>query len=223
MAPIPHSLMFLVSLTTVAADFLPRLTTQDGCVLLTGANGLVASYLAEELLKRGYTVHGTVRGSTLRKKGKVQHLYDLQRKYSTGDNATGGSIKLFECEDIGNKTALYDAGKDCSAILATAFPIPQGGEDKNNTDVAFFQYQISKGEDASIAVMELAERLNAERANDPTNKGRAPPIRVVITSSVAALVPTKEKKDYQLGDAPYDEGDWNTEAKLGFMNYNFRK
>ncbi len=36
-----------------------------GCVTVTGATGFVAGHVIEVLLNKGYTVHGTVRTSTL--------------------------------------------------------------------------------------------------------------------------------------------------------------
>lgn len=59
--------------------------------LLTGVTGQDGSYLAELLLKKGYTVHGIVRRSSSFNTGRIDHILDdLQLHY--GDMTDSGSL-----------------------------------------------------------------------------------------------------------------------------------
>lgn len=51
-----------------------------GCVTVTGATGFVAGHVIEVLLNKGYTVHGTVRTSTLGNESKTAHLRKLEKR-----------------------------------------------------------------------------------------------------------------------------------------------
>ena len=64
-----------LALPNVVSAFGP----DDGCVVVTGATGFVAGHIIEELLRKGYTVRGTVRDPS--NKAKAQHLFDLDEKY----------------------------------------------------------------------------------------------------------------------------------------------
>ena len=54
------------------------ITREMGCITVTGATGFAAGHVIEELLNRGYTVHGTVRTSTLGNERKLAHLRTLE-------------------------------------------------------------------------------------------------------------------------------------------------
>jgi len=43
--------------------------------LITGITGQDGSYLAEQLLEKGYTVHGMIRRSSSFNTGRIDHLY----------------------------------------------------------------------------------------------------------------------------------------------------
>lgn len=47
--------------------------------LITGITGQDGSYLAEQLLERGYEVHGMVRRSSLNNRSRIDHLHDVIR------------------------------------------------------------------------------------------------------------------------------------------------
>src|SRR5690606_16320728 len=47
----------------------------DKVALITGITGQDGSYLAELLLEKGYTVHGTLRRSSSFNTGRIAHLY----------------------------------------------------------------------------------------------------------------------------------------------------
>ena len=51
-----------------------------GCVTVTGATGFTAGHVIEVLLNKGYTVHGTVRTSTLGNEKKLAHLRALEKR-----------------------------------------------------------------------------------------------------------------------------------------------
>eukprot|EP00961_Rhodomonas_salina_P206351 2785657-Rhodomonas_salina.1 len=175
------------------------ISPSDGCVVLTGANGFLAGHIAEVLLEKGYTVHGTVRPATLQKKHKVQFLLDLAEKLP-------GTMTLFPAELVHG--SFDQAAEGCSAILATAFPLPEGMTDSNSSDPAFLEYQVSAGVEGTDAVMDVAKRLH---------------MKVVLTSSVVACSPTKAKRNLQPGQGVYDESDWGDVSSAAFMNYHYAK
>ena len=49
----------------------------SGCVVVSGGTGWVAGHVIEELLKKGYTIHATVRDTSNTK--KLQFLLDLEK------------------------------------------------------------------------------------------------------------------------------------------------
>ena len=52
---------------------------KDKIALITGINGQDGSYLAEYLLKKGYTVHGTKRLASTINTERIKHLIDYSR------------------------------------------------------------------------------------------------------------------------------------------------
>jgi len=190
----------LLAVLAAASSANMAIAPSDGCVVLTGANGFLAGYIAEVLLEKGYTVHGTVRPSTLAKQSKVQFLYDMDAKLP-------GKLKLFPAELV--RSAFDVAAKTCSSILITAFPMVKGMADKNGSDPAFLKYQVDAGMQGSYAAMEVAKKFGLKKA--------------VLTTSVATMCPTKAKNHLKLGDTPYNEKDWNDLAALGHLNYAYAK
>ena len=61
---------------------------QQGKVLVTGANGLIAMWVVKCLLDRGYSVRGTVRSER-----KAKHVREVFSKY-------GDTIEVVIVEDI---------------------------------------------------------------------------------------------------------------------------
>eukprot|EP00928_Gymnodinium_smaydae_P018906 TRINITY_DN17200_c0_g1_i1.p1 TRINITY_DN17200_c0_g1~~TRINITY_DN17200_c0_g1_i1.p1 ORF type:complete len:428 (+),score=40.84 TRINITY_DN17200_c0_g1_i1:49-1332(+) len=176
------------------------ISPSDGCVVLTGANGFLAGYITEYLLEKGYTVHGTVRPSTMKRPEAIQYLKDMDEKLP-------GTLKLFPAEM--GKPGIYDeAVKGCSTILHTAYFVGKGANDKEVAAMGameFFQWQVDSGVNGTLAAVEACHA-------EPSCK------KVVQTSSVAACSPTSAKSS-QEGSAPYTESDWNDVSTLGYQNY----
>lgn len=80
-------------------------------VLVTGANGYIASHVIKEFLARGFRVRGTVRD--LYKTGWV--IEDL-----FSEEASLGNFALVQVPDLGTEGAFDDAIKGVSAIIHVA-------------------------------------------------------------------------------------------------------
>ncbi|RDB20372.1 Ketoreductase azaE [Hypsizygus marmoreus] len=94
---------------------MPAVTS--GKVLVSGANGFIASWVIRDLLEKGYSVRGTVRSTA-----KGQHLLDLYKKY-------GDKFELVIVEDITKEGAFDEAVKGVDAIEHTASPFHYKTED----------------------------------------------------------------------------------------------
>lgn len=62
-------------------------------VLVTGANGYLASHIVKQLLEKGYNVHACVRNAD--NESSVKHLLQIP-------SSTGGQLKLFSTGDMGD-------------------------------------------------------------------------------------------------------------------------
>jgi len=89
----------------------PTTIPKGSWVLVTGANGFVASHIAREFLQRGYKVRGTVRD--LEKSSWLVH--DVFKSY-----ADDGKFELVLVPDLAAKNAFDDAVKGMSAIAHVA-------------------------------------------------------------------------------------------------------
>ena len=81
-------------------------------VLVTGANGYVASWLVKKLIEEGYTVHATVRDKN--DKSKVDVLKALVKEETN-------KLKIFEA-DLLVKNSFNKAMEGCSVVFHTASP-----------------------------------------------------------------------------------------------------
>ncbi|UPK89521.1 hypothetical protein LCI18_000456 [Fusarium solani-melongenae] len=79
-------------------------------VLVTGANGLLGSHIADQFLEYGYKVRGTVRDTE--KNAWLQALFD--KKYGKG------SFELYKVADLTAEGAFDEAVKGTSAVAHTA-------------------------------------------------------------------------------------------------------
>lgn len=127
-------------------------------VLVTGANGYVASWLVQRLLEEGLTVHATVRDPA--NGAKVAHLKAL-------DEQLPGTLKLFAA-DLLTEGSFAAAMEGCRVVFHTASPFVVRG--------------ISDGEKDLIepAVRGTRNVLGSADATPSVH-------RVVLTSSVVAI------------------------------------
>lgn len=126
-------------------------------VLVSGANGYVASWLVKKLLEAGITVHAAVRNPD--NNTKVGHLKKL------AENASG-KIKFFKA-DLLIEDSYFDAMQDCELVYHTASPF------------------IVNVKDPQKDLIEPAENGTANVLNSA--KKTASVKRVVVTSSCAAI------------------------------------
>lgn len=126
-------------------------------VLVTGANGYIASWLVKELLDEGITVHAAVRDPD--NAAKVGHLVDLAKN-------SAGELKLFKA-DLLTPNGYFEAMQGCELVYHTASPFVLDVKDpqKELIDPAL------KG----------TENVLNSASNTPSVK------RIVVTSSCAAI------------------------------------
>lgn len=82
-------------------DGKPPVIAPGSWILVTGANGFIASHVADELLKIGYKVRGTVRDAT--RSSWLQELFD--KKYGPG------KFEMVVVEDMVTPGAFDEATK----------------------------------------------------------------------------------------------------------------
>ncbi|OHX63988.1 NAD-dependent epimerase/dehydratase family protein [Flammeovirga pacifica] len=125
-------------------------------VLVTGANGYVASWLVQKLLDEGHTVHAAVRNPD--NKEKVGHLIQAAEKAK-------GNIKFFKT-DLLEEGAYQEAMQGCELVYHTASPFV--------TDVKDPQRDlVDPAVKGTANVLETANQVSSVK-------------RIVVTSSVVA-------------------------------------
>ena len=126
-------------------------------VLVTGANGYVASWLVKKLLEDGITVHAAVRNPNNER--KIAHL-------KVAAEGTPGEIRFFAA-DLLKKGSYQEAMEGCELVYHTASPFV--------TDVKDAQKElIEPAENGTANILETANQVSSVK-------------RVVVTSSCAAI------------------------------------
>ncbi len=126
-------------------------------VMVTGANGYVASWLVKDLLDEGIAVHAAVRDPKNEK--KISHLKEAAK------NAKG-EIKFFKA-DLLQPGSYEEAMKGCELVYHTASPF--------TTDIEDAQKElIDPAVNGTVNVLNSANKVNSVK-------------RVVVTSSCAAI------------------------------------
>jgi len=162
-------------------------------VLLTGASGYIAGWIAKFLLEEGYEVHGTVRDPS--NTSKTQHLIDLAEKST-------GTLVLHKA-DLLNSGDFDEAMKGCEVVFHTASP-----------------FIIGKVKDPKKMIIEPAIR-GTENVLEAAN--RAGTVRrVVLTSSVAAVLGDSADIEAIEGDI-FDESNWNQSSSDSYQEYSYSK
>ena len=126
-------------------------------VLVTGANGFVASWLVKKLLEEGITVHAAVRNPENPK--KVGHLKELGKQAK-------GEIKFFKA-DLLTPGAYKEAMQGCELVYHTASPFTTNVKDPQKE-------LIDPALNGTENVLESANETESVK-------------RVVVTSSCAAI------------------------------------
>lgn len=126
-------------------------------VLVTGANGYVASWLVKRLLEEGLTVHAAVRSPE--NKAKVGHLSEIAEQ-------TKGELKFFQA-DLLVPGAYQEAMQGCELVYHTASPFTLSVKDPQKE-------LIEPAEQGTAHVLETANAVSSVK-------------RVVVTSSCAAI------------------------------------
>lgn len=94
-------------------------TENSKTVLVTGANGFVASWLVKKLLEEGFTVHAAVRNP--KNKEKIAHLEAIAKD-------SKGTIKFF-ASDLLVQGSYQESMEGCSLVYHTASPFTVDVED----------------------------------------------------------------------------------------------
>ena len=150
---------------------------------VTGATGFLASELVAQLLERGYRVHATVR--SLANAERNACLLDLP-------GATADTLVLFEADLLDD-----DAFDECVAGAHCVF----------HTASPFVTSNITDPHRELIAPALTGTRNVFSSIKRAVASGAEPP-RVVLTSSVAAVMGTAaDKATY------FDESDWNFSSR----------
>ena len=176
-----------------APDAREQLRPSPGPVLVTGANGYVASWLVRRLLELGLEVHATVRDP--RDPRKTSHLDAIARDCP-------GTLTFFEAD-------LLDPGgfdrpmEDCGLVFHTASPLIVRNVDDPVRDL------IEPATQGTRHVLEAA--------------GRTPSVRrVVFTSSIVAVYgDAADLAD--IGEDRFDESHWNTTSTEHHQPYSRSK
>ena len=126
-------------------------------VLVSGANGYVASWIVKQLLEQGVAVHATVRNQA--NTAKYQHLLDI------ADGAPG-TLHMFEA-DLLEPGSFDKAMAGCDVVMHTASPFKLQVDDP-------YQGLIDPALEGTNNVLDTVNKTSSVR-------------RVVLTSSVVAI------------------------------------
>jgi cinnamoyl-CoA reductase len=163
---------------------------QPRTVMVTGANGFLASYIVRDLLAKGHTVHACVRDAT--REATVEHLQSLPgaatrlKLFSTGDLAAANSqAQTFDIPMNG-----------CDAVFHAATPLSVKFGGHNGERDIYRPAMLSTRE-----LLDCIERhLNSISC-------------LVLTSSMAAVAPRpdpaiKEESHWSDPDTQRERGNW---------------
>lgn len=157
-------------------------------ILITGANGYIASWIVKCLLEKGCVVHAAVRDPS--NKERVGHLENLA-------HSSQGTLRLFKA-DLLTPHAYTKSMQECELVIHTASPVLMNSKHPQKDLI----------DPALTGTTQLLDTVNAT----PSVK------RVVLTSSVAAIyhypsdlmikgVSTLTEEDWNtgssVGDNPY--------------------
>ena len=96
----------------ISFDGKPPVIAPGSIILVTGANGYIASHVVDQFLERGYKVRGTVRDAT--KSSWLQELFD--KKYGTG------KFEMVVVHDMTVPGAFDEVTKGAASFIRTSTP-----------------------------------------------------------------------------------------------------
>ena len=162
-------------------------------VLVTGANGYVASWLVKYLLEDGFTVRATVRDKTNAK--KVNHLNKLAKEHP-------GHLELFNA-DLFNNGDFDEAMAGCELVFHTASPFIVRGLNDPQKEL------IEPALNGTRNVLNSANKIQSVK-------------RVVLTSSVVAIY-SDNIETLKQANGTFSETDWNVSSSIDNQPYNYSK
>lgn len=164
-----------------------------GPVLVTGANGYIASWLVKGLLERGFDVHATVRDP--RDPEKTNHLGAIAR-------GCPGTLSLFRA-DLLDPTGFDRAAANSTLVFHTASPLIVRNVEDPKRDLV---------EPATQGTMHVLDAVN-----------RTPSVRrVVLTSSIVAIYgDAADLAD--MPEDRFNESHWNTTSNAHHQPYSYSK
>lgn len=162
-------------------------------VLVTGASGYIASWIVNDLIERGHTVHGTVRDPA--KTSSVAHLLKLAEKGP-------GTLRLFKADLL--EDGSFDAAADgCSVVMHTASPFMLEGFKDPMAEL------VRPAVEGTRNVLGSANRTASVQ-------------RVVLTSSVVSIFGDNIDLA-KTTNGVFTEADWNATSSLDHNPYSYSK
>jgi cinnamoyl-CoA reductase len=142
-------------------------TTKAMKVVVTGANGFLASHIVKQLLEKGHTVHACVRDAS--QTDRVAHLQNLDHADS--------HLKLFSSGDLAQPQDQFDAPMEgCDAVFHAATPLNV----KLGASASDGESDIYKP--AMVSTQEILDCIS-----------RHPSVQtLILTSSMSAVAPQPE-------------------------------
>jgi nucleoside-diphosphate-sugar epimerase len=165
-------------------------TTQAMKVIVTGANGFLASHIVKQLLEKGHTVHACVRDAS--QTDRVAHLQNLVHADS--------HLKLFSTGDLAHPKDQFDAPmQGCHAIIHAATPLNV----KFGAASALFDGENDIYNPAMVSTQEILD-CNSRHPSVQT---------LILTSSMSAVAPQpeppmKDESHWSDPDAQKARGSW---------------
>ena len=156
------------------------MTNENETVLVTGGSGFIATHCILKLAAAGYKIKSTVRNLD-----RVTDLNEVLNKAGSQHERLNRVEVEWTSADLTKDEGWDDAVSGCKYVLHVASPVSLDVKDENEL--------ITPAREGTLRVLKAASKAKVER--------------VVLTSSVAAILNGEEKSSY-------DENDWtNPEAQ----------
>lgn len=166
-------IILLLSSSVIVATAIMSSAPSIRTVMITGANGYLASHIVKQLLEKGYNVNACVRNAD--NESSVQHLLDLPSSDTTG------KLQLFSTGDMGDKSLYGRYEKplvNCDFVVHAATPLSP----KFKGEFDGMRDMLNPGMDGTKELLETID-------NCPT---RSSIQCFVLTSSMSAAAPIPE-------------------------------